>query len=325
MATDRPPSGPRSPEESLLVAVFDESPVATLRTSVSAGRVDRILEANAAARGLVGRADLEGLRLADLAVAGSLLDVGLRPTQHLLSLSAPREGGADTAATIRWIEATVAPLSAAGSPGEPAALVVLVDVTERRAHERHRDSSARRDPLTGLGDRAELLGRLAELSVATDGPFVAALFLDVDRFKRINDYWGHAAGDDVLRAVAARLRSVVRPGDTLARVGGDEFVVLCPAVNDPEDARAIAERIRVAISEPLPVAGRQPRVTVSVGLATAGVGAVESAALLQAADAAMYAAKQVGRNRVAVAPAGQPQTFARRITGLRWGSRRRLG
>ena len=145
---------------SQLAAAFEESPVATLRTAVDEGRVGCIFEANAAARTLLGSAELTGRRLADLAVVGSVLEVGEGPTQHLLTVplhpaAAPMHAGEP----VRWLEATVAPLSAAASPGEPAALVLLFDVTERRALDRRLDQAMRQDPLTGLANRDELMRR----------------------------------------------------------------------------------------------------------------------------------------------------------------------
>ncbi len=244
--------------------------------------------------------------------------MGEGPTQHLLTVplhpgAAPMHAGEP----VRWLEATVAPLSAAASPGEPAALVLLFDVTERRALDRRLDQAMRQDPLTGLANRDELMRRLSALDVVTDGPDVGLLFLDLDRFKRVNDYRGHAAGDEVLMAVAGRVSSVVRPEDLVARVGGDEFVVLCPRLAVPTDARAIAERVRVALDEPLDIGGRGLRITTSVGVATAPVGSLAPAALLHAADVAMYAAKQAGRNQVSFDLAGPGAVPGRRLPAFR--------
>ena len=131
---------------------------------------------------------------------------------------------------------------------------------------------------------------------------IAVLMIDVDHFKLVNDEYGHAAGDQVLRAIADTLRANTRAFDSLARYGGEEFVVVMPGT-EPEDASLAAERLRAAV-EALPFvlgAGIHPRLTVSIGVACCQEMPVTPEALLHAADAALYAAKRAGRNRVAIA------------------------
>ncbi len=157
------------------------------------------------------------------------------------------------------------------------------------------------DPLTGVpnltlfDDRLQhALARIERLGAKAR---LALLFIDLDGFKPVNDSWGHAAGDAVLRQVAQRLRMVVRESDTLARVGGDEFVVLLESVNDEADALATGQRIVQAVARPYDVAGRTVLLSASVGLALCP-DQDEGPRLKSLADAAMYAAKRGGGNQV---------------------------
>jgi diguanylate cyclase (GGDEF)-like protein len=153
------------------------------------------------------------------------------------------------------------------------------------------------DPLTQLPNRALLLDRLQQAQDRSRRTQrrVAVLFLDLDRFKVINDSLGHQVGDRVLVAVAERLSVSLRPGDTATRFGGDEFVVLCEDVNDEVQALELAERLASTLSTPFPVGAEQVFLTASVGVAIAQSASDEPAALLRDADAAMYRAKERGR------------------------------
>ncbi len=156
------------------------------------------------------------------------------------------------------------------------------------------------DPLTGLPNRALYLDRLG---VALDrsrrtGATVAVLFLDVDRFKRINDTFGHAAGDRVLIGLADRLGSTLRPMDTVARFGGDEFTFLFEDLAGEREAVLITERIRHVTSLPITLeTGVETSVTVSIGIAVVSDPAVAPDLAIREADAAMYRAKELGRDR----------------------------
>jgi diguanylate cyclase (GGDEF)-like protein len=167
------------------------------------------------------------------------------------------------------------------------------------------------DPLTGLWNRRYLEQQAPRLwrQARRDGTRVAAMVLDLDHFKRLNDAHGHAAGDAVLRAVAAALGATVRPADVLARMGGEELVVL-GMVGDGAEAHHLAERLRTAVSESRSGAGH--RVTASIGIALTRPVDGEDAAdalwrLIDRADAAMYEAKQQGRDRVAAVPGPRPR------------------
>jgi diguanylate cyclase (GGDEF)-like protein/PAS domain S-box-containing protein len=158
------------------------------------------------------------------------------------------------------------------------------------------------DSLTSLPNRTLLLDRLesALRRMGRHRRSVAVLFLDLDRFKVVNDSLGHGAGDELLRTLAARLQATVRPGDTVARFGGDEFVVVCEEVTDIDHARAVARRVTAVLDEPFVVQGSQLVVTASVGIAVAATADDAAEALLRDADAAMYRAKERGRGRVEV-------------------------
>jgi diguanylate cyclase len=160
-----------------------------------------------------------------------------------------------------------------------------------------------RDQLTGLPTRVVLLDRLADAleRCRRHDSLVAAFFIDLDRFKVVNDSLGHHAGDELLSLLAERLRRAVRPSDTAARFGGDEFVVLCEQIADRAHAEAIADRLLEAMRVPISIEGREIVLTVSIGIAIAdGDGEHGPAAVLRDADTAMYRAKQAGKNRSAV-------------------------
>jgi diguanylate cyclase (GGDEF)-like protein len=158
---------------------------------------------------------------------------------------------------------------------------------------------ATHDELTGLVNRPLLLDRVAHAlgQRRSDNTLVALLYFDLDRFKPINDTWGHRAGDAVLVEVSRRVMSILREGDTLARVGGDEFVVLCEGVAGPHDATAIAERVLIAVSEPIVLGDATVTVGASIGIAMPTASSTTPEALVKDADAAMYRAKERGRDR----------------------------
>ena len=201
--------------------------------------------------------------------------------------------------SVGWVLHGVAPV--AGPRGGAAWFAVSAqDITERRRAEQELreltavlTERAVRDPLTGLANRALFEERLrAALSRdARTGGTTAVLFLDLDGFKTINDRFGHAVGDAVLRAVADRLTGCVRPADTVARLGGDEFVVLVEGATE-EGVAALEERLTTQVAEPLTVHGRTLDVGLSVGHALAVCGAADPAGLLGEADARMYDAKR---------------------------------
>lgn len=180
------------------------------------------------------------------------------------------------------------------------AVIVFRDVIVSRERRLQMLHLAEHDALTDLPNRLLLNDRLAR-SIALarrHGRRLAVLFLDCDRFKHINDTLGHAIGDQVLRSVARRLATCVRESDTVSRHGGDEFLILLPEVDQPEDAGLIAEKIVASVAEPYQVAGHELTLTASVGIALYPEDGQDAQTLIMRADAAMYHAKNSGRNRV---------------------------
>jgi diguanylate cyclase (GGDEF)-like protein/PAS domain S-box-containing protein len=183
-----------------------------------------------------------------------------------------------------------------------------LDITDRKRIEEALQSVAQSDPLTGVANRVVLMDRLGlALSRARRNASQAAvLYVDIDGFKQINDSLGHAAGDALLKAFAARLAACVRATDTVARVGGDEFVVLLEDVKETGSAIRVAQKILDAVHAPVPLDREEIMITTSIGIAQGA--AEDEGALLKRADAALYEAKAGGRNtfRVAAQPAAQP-------------------
>ncbi len=171
----------------------------------------------------------------------------------------------------------------------------LEDITQRKAIAAQLSFEAGHDVMTGLSNRTIFTERVTDLLSSKTGP-VAVLFVDLDHFKIVNDGLGHAAGDELLVEVAQRLRKVMRPGDVVARFGGDEFVVLCTQVTGLDTASQIAQRLLVTLAEPMMIGGEEVFVTASIGIALSQDGDTAET-LLRQADAAMYQAKHDGRAR----------------------------
>ena len=168
----------------------------------------------------------------------------------------------------------------------------------RSVSDRSREA-ALHDPLTGLPNRILMLDRMehAFRRSRRTGKKSAALFVDLDRLKEVNDVHGHRTGDQLIAAVAERMSQTIRPGDTAARMSGDEFVILCEELDAPADAAAIGARLLLAIGEPFVLSGSVVHVTASIGIAYADHGDHTPEQLLQEADSAMYQAKRAGGNR----------------------------
>ena len=196
-----------------------------------------------------------------------------------------------------WSECAVAPVVADGAE---CVVLVIKDVTERTLYLRQIEHQARFDPLTGLPNRSLLDDRLEQAIIGARRHrcLLAVAYLDLDHFKRINDNLGHRTGDRLLREVAGRLQSVLRDGDTAARQGGDEFVVLLPGLEGQDQAYAVLQRVQQALMAPVIVDGHQFFVTCSMGVSLYPQDGDDDETLLKHADIAMYQAKESGRDAI---------------------------
>jgi diguanylate cyclase len=257
------------------------------------------LEANPAATRMVGQ-DFSGRRL-------SAIDPRFEPYWAGIWGQVARTGRGAR------LERFAAPLGAwydfytfpVGERGNRRVATVFQDVSARKEIEEELRASraqllhrAHHDHLTGLPNRAlfEDRLRLAVASAARRERILAVLFVDLDGFKFVNDSLGHAAGDHVLEAVAARLRASLREEDTLARLHGDEFVVLLPEINHPYDAEYLARTLNAAVSQPVDVGDKPVVLSASIGISVYPRDGADAEALLRAADVAMYHVKLQGKN-----------------------------
>jgi diguanylate cyclase (GGDEF)-like protein/PAS domain S-box-containing protein len=274
-----------------LRSAFEDAVAGMAQTSPD-GRIDRV---NRAFARLLGRpaGELEGRTWEDL----------LHPadaTAHAAEIARTLDGGQPGFTRelrfrhgdgqVVWAAVTSSLVSNAA--GRPLHFVAQVqDVTDRRRATAALEHQAAHDALTGLPNRTLLLDRLRRALALGARP--AVLFLDVDRFKLVNDSLGHAAGDALLVQIGKRLQAGAGQSDTVARFGGDEFVVVVEDVRDEAAASALAERLAAALAAPVQLAGEEHVLAASIGIAVAGDGA-GAEALLRDADAAMYAAKARG-------------------------------
>jgi diguanylate cyclase (GGDEF)-like protein/PAS domain S-box-containing protein len=203
----------------------------------------------------------------------------------------------------QWLLVSSRLLSGSDQVDGPMAVCSFTDVTDRQAAEAQLHWLAYHDSLTGLGNRSQFNDELErELMVASQrGTNLAVLFIDLDRFKLINDSFGHAAGDELLLTLAQRFKSAVRGGDLVSRFSGDEFVVLCRSVPDVNVAVSLATEYSRLLADPVELStGRSVVVTSSVGVAFVAGGLLSAQDILQQADVAMFQAKNKGRSRVEV-------------------------
>ncbi|MFC3107052.1 amino acid permease [Undibacterium arcticum] len=198
---------------------------------------------------------------------------------------------------VRWLEDHARMVR--DEHGNPLRLDgVATDISERRLRDERIEYLANFDSLTGLPNRNLFMNRLEQSLIQerrAQGK-LGLLFLDIDRFKHINDSFGHAFGDSLLKEFAARLKSVLRERDTVARLGGDEFVIILAGISEYENAARVALKILNAFLQPLSVDGRELHVTTSIGVSVYPEDDDEADALLKHADVAMYRAKDQGRN-----------------------------
>jgi diguanylate cyclase (GGDEF)-like protein len=212
------------------------------------------------------------------------------------------------------------------SEGEPLYFVSQIqDVTERKALEEQLHHQAFHDSLTGLPNRALFMDRLEHALTRANrrGSKVAVLFMDLDNFKVINDSLGHKAGDQLLIAVAERLKACLRPEDTAARLGGDEFTILVEDVAGGDDVARIAERIAEILQPPFALGEREVFATANIGIALNGSAQGQPADLLRHADLAMYRAKHRGKARYEVFEPSMDSAFTPSVL-QRWRRRENL-
>ena len=253
-----------------------------------------ILEVNPALRRLLGTLSS---RLVGVALTDHTYPEDREPLQ--LALKGPGTGSEPVELRFLRVDGTavwceLATTAASGPDGY--VLAQLLDIDARKNHEIALERAAQHDPLTGLGNRAQLLQRVEVLLNPRAEGAAGLLFVDLDGFKAVNDAYGHEAGDAVLVEVAARLRETVRPGDVVVRLGGDEFVVVCALPTATTDLllRTLAVRVEAAIAAPFEHGGTQLFVGGSVGVAVAPAGQ-DLQALLDAADRDMYLRKRERR------------------------------
>ena len=284
-------------------AVFDGSAVGATRVDLDG----RILEANRALAGLLGRSvgELAGIQLVDFAhpddadAAGAQFErlAGGEIDRYEADRRYVREDG-----EAIWVHAAVS-LVRNEEGGPEFVIVMLEDVTARKLAEQELSHRALHDPLTGLPNRDLLYDRLGMALTRMprqEEAAAAVLFLDLDRFKDVNDTFGHAAGDRLLVAVAHRLEGSLRPSDTVSRFGGDEFVLLCEDVTGEDGAMTAALRVLQSLARPFMLDEAEVYVEASLGVAVATGAKQRPEQLIREADAAMYRAKELGRNRVVV-------------------------
>ena len=214
-----------------------------------------------------------------------------------------------------WESEKIAPI--VDTSGKISHFVALKeDITERKNYQAELERQATRDALTGLANRSLLSDRMGQALAQAhrSGHAAAVLLVDLDNFKLINDSLGHATGDLLVKAMAERLSGCVREGDTVARMGGDEFVIIMHHVRDESDVTAMMQRIVATIATPLDIEGRELHVTCSTGAALYPKDGTSGEDLLRNADTAMYRAKEQGRDSFRFYTADMNQRMMDRLT-----------
>jgi diguanylate cyclase (GGDEF)-like protein/PAS domain S-box-containing protein len=199
--------------------------------------------------------------------------------------------------TALWVRVSATPLRLHDGSNN-GIVAVVTDVTERRALEERLARDARSDPLTGVANRHALFHALSQTLQRASS--CAVLFADIDHFKQVNDTYGHRVGDEVLKVVAGRISAEVRDHDIVARVGGDEFVIVCAPLDNLALASSIGARIVSGFAQPICVPDATVTITMSVGIALA-TRHDDPDSVLARADHALYSAKRAGRNRLEIA------------------------
>ena len=282
--------------------LFEDAPVGICIVDLAPENIGRLVSANSALaritgyqpEQMVGMPAVQLISPEDRPLTQRGLDdlIAGRVSDYAAERRLVRADGSET-----WVRISVA---AALESGRPAlAIGYFEDITARKTAEAELERRALLDPLTGLANRTLVMDHLtlALRQRARTGSIVGVLYLDLDRFKDINDVYGHDIGDQLLREVASRLSTVVRAADTAGRLGGDEFIVLCPQLQAADEMAAVAQRILDVLGHAVTVPGAPPLdVSASIGTAL-GEHDIGSDELLRRADLAMYEAKRLGRQR----------------------------
>ena len=204
-----------------------------------------------------------------------------------------------------WVQATA---GGERTDGDSRLVVALTEIDAHKANEAGLLHRTLHDPLTGLLNQNAFIARVDDAVARATSEFglCAVLYLDLDHFKDVNDEFGHKCGDHLLSAVSRRIRSSLRPSDTLARLGGDEIAVLCPSLENESEAIRLATRIVQTIGEPFTIDERVLHSSVSIGIAFSNGAPLSATELIEHADHAMYRAKTAGRARWATMTQGGP-------------------
>lgn len=284
---------------------FDTAPMGMFMFDVTPDRFGRITRCNQAMADVLGRRPDDVLQLTVTELDGLESRSETATLEQLLTLRVGQTFDAETSfrradgGTV-WGLVSASVVAPRGS--EPYGICLVEDITARKRVEDELHYLASHDPLTGLANRALFMGRIDKAladAERTGSDSVGLIFLDLDGFKTVNDTWGHAQGDEVLKVVGDRLKSAIGPHDTAARLGGDEFAVLCPRDADIASLRSAAERIRTEMRRPVRLGpGRMyDQLSVSAGVVSSQPGC-QSETLLQRADKLMYFAKRSGKDCV---------------------------
>ncbi len=276
---------------------------------VRAGRIEQVNQAFAA---------LFACRAGELEGRVSLPELAIDADREALAESLRRcEGGGEGGCRLEFTGlrrdggVVVVEMRArrTATSGGPACVVTLQDVTERSHAVARLRNLAFHDPLTDLPNRSLFFDRLRQSVAAAkrSRERTAVMVADLDGFKAVNDVYGHAAGDALLQVVARRLAASARQADTVARIGGDEFAAILPAVGGPEQAASVAQRMIQALREPFPVVAPECKVSVSIGIVLCPDHGTDLDRLMVRADAAMYESKARGKNTFSFARETQPE------------------
>ena len=287
-------------DERLLLAekVFDNSPDAIMITD----QYNRIVSVNAAFALITGYTTSEVLGKDPRILASGIHDTAfyrkmweaLKRYGHWAGEITDRRKNGET--YPKWM--TINEVTDAPRGKLTHYVTIFSDITERKSAEERIHYLAHHDALTALPNRFSLESRLEQacLDARRHHWDLAVLFIDLDRFKVINDTLGHNVGDQLLIEVARRLTAAVRESDTVARLGGDEFVIILPDMNSPNDAAGVAAKIIAALSEPIPIDNQQLHTSPSIGISVYPTDGTDADTIMRNADTAMYHAKALGRN-----------------------------